>query len=143
MLILEIVAALALLFVVVGMITGFGMHCQNKFGFKGLAPATICLWQLYAVLFYVGQAWMASAAQAHGDTLNGMLVAGAALFGALWIVINNYRRTNLLFGTVITVLQIASAVMLVPPLSFGIMIGDHYTENRLNSDAQKVRIVHW
>ena len=72
-----------------------------------------------------------------------MLVAGAALFGALWIVINNYRRTNLLFGAVITVLQIALAVMLVPPLSFGIMIGDHYTENRLNSDAQKVRIVHW
>ena len=59
MLILEIVAALALLFAVLGMMLGFGSTAKTKFGFKALAPATICLWQLYAVLFYAGRAWMA------------------------------------------------------------------------------------
>ena len=95
MLVLTIVAVLALLFAVLGMTLNFGEHCQTKFGFKPMAGETLCLWQLYAILFYGGWMWMANAAQAHGDILNGMLVAGAGLFGACWLVVNNYRRTNL------------------------------------------------
>ena len=95
----------------------FGEHCQTKFGFKPMAAGTLCLWQLYAILFYGGWMWMANAAQAHGDILNGMLVAGAGLFGACWLVVNNYRRTNLAYAAVITALQIALAVILFPPLS--------------------------
>ncbi len=140
MLILTLLAALALVFAVLAMTLGFGMHCQTKFGFKPLSPATICLWQFYAVLFYAGQAWMARAAQAHGDILNGLLVAGAGLFGACWLVVNNYRRTNLPYAGIITVLQIALAVIHVPPLSLALLIGDH-NANRAPSNAQKVRIV--
>ncbi len=138
MLVLTLFAALALLFAVLVMTLGFGMHCQNKFGFKPLAPETICLWQFYAVLFYAGQAWMARAAQAHGDTLNGLLVAGAGLFGACWLVVNNYRRTNLPYAAGITVLQIALAVILVPPLSLALLIGDH-NANRDRSNAPRQR----
>ena len=46
-----------------------------------------------------------------------MLVAGAGLFGACWLVVNNYRRTNLAYAAVITALQIALAAILFPPLS--------------------------
>ena len=140
MLILTLLAALALVFAVLAMTLGFGMHCQTKFGFKPLSPATICLWQFYAVLFYAGQAWMARAAEAHGDILNGLLVAGAGLFGACWLVVNNYRRTNLPYAAIATVLQIALAVICVPPLSHFLVISDLNT-NRAPSDAQKVRVV--
>ncbi len=54
MLVLTIVAVLALLFAVLGMTMNFGEHCQTKFGFKPLAAGTLCLWQLYAILFYGG-----------------------------------------------------------------------------------------
>ena len=113
MLVLTIIAALALLFAVLGMTLNFGEHCQTKFGFKPMAAGTLCLWQIYAILFYGGWMWMANAAQAHGDILNGMLVAGAGLFGACWLVVNNYRRTNLAYAAVITALQIALAVILL------------------------------
>ncbi len=138
MLILTLLAALALVFAVLAMTLGFGMHCQTKFGFKPLSPATICLWQFYAVLFYAGQAWMARAAQAHGDTLNGLLVAGAGLFGACWLVVNNYRRTNLAYAAITTALQIALAVICLPPLSLGLLIGEH-NANRDPSGTQRQR----
>ncbi len=138
MLVLKIIAALALLFAALTLTLGFGERCQTKFGFKPLAPATICLWQIYAVLFYAGRAWMAWAAQAHGDILNGLLVAGAGLFGACWLVVNNYRRTNLPYAAVITAVQIALAVICVPPISFSLLIGDRYA-NRAPSDAPRQR----
>ena len=77
---------------------------------------------------------MANAAQAHGDILNGMLVAGAGLFGACWLVVNNYRRTNLPYAAVITALQIALAVILFPPLSLFNFVADCE-----RSDAQRQR----
>ena len=83
---------------------------------------------------------MAWAAQAHGDILNGLLVAGAGLFGACWLVVNNYRRTNLPYAAVITAVQIALAVILFPPLSFFNLIADVYV-NRDDSGTQRVRIV--
>ncbi len=64
MLVLTIIAALALLFAVLEMTLNFGEHCQTKFGFKPMAAGTLCLWQLYAILFYGGWMWMANAAQA-------------------------------------------------------------------------------
>ena len=134
MLVLTIVAVLALLFAVLGMTLNFGEHCQTKFGFKPMAAGTLCLWQLYAILFYGGWMWMANAAQAHGDILNGMLVAGAGLFGACWLVVNNYRRTTLAYATVITALQIALAVILFPPLSLFNFVADCE-----RSDAQRQR----
>ena len=54
MLVLKIIVGLALLFAGLGRLLGFGEHCQTKFGFKPLAPATLCLWQIYAILFYAG-----------------------------------------------------------------------------------------
>jgi hypothetical protein len=55
-------------------------------------------------------------------------------------VVNNYRRTNLPYAGIITVLQIALAVICVPPLSLFLVISDLNT-NRAPSDAQKVRVV--
>ena len=138
MLVLTIVAVLALLFAVLGMTLNFGEHCQTKFGFKPMAAGTLCLWQLYAILFYGGWMWMANAAQAHGDILNGMLVAGAGLFGACWLVVNNYRRTNLAYAAITTALQIALAVICLPPLSLGLLIGEH-NANRDPSGTQRQR----
>ncbi len=138
MLVLKIIVGLALLFAGLGRLLGFGEHCQTKFGFKPLAAVTLCLWQIYAILFYAGWTWMAWAAQAHGDILNGLLVAGAGLFGACWLVVNNYRRTNLPYTAIITVLQVALAVILVPPLSLALLIGDH-NANRDRSNAPRQR----
>ncbi len=134
MLILTIIAALALLFAVLAITLNFGERCQSKFGFKPMAAGTLCLWQIYAILFYGGWMWEANAAQAHGDILNGMLVAAAGLFGACWLVVNNDRRTNLAYATVITALQIALAVILFPPLSLFNLI-----ELPVPSDAQRQR----
>jgi hypothetical protein len=142
MLILKILTTLALLFAAFELTARFGSHCQNKFGFKPADPATVCLWQLYAILFYAGWLWMAQAALAHGDTLNGLLVAGAGTLGAGWLLVSNCRRFRLPYALAATLLQIALAAIIFPPLSLLWLIGDNYA-NRGTSGAQRVRIEPW
>ena len=139
MAILKLLAVLALLFLALRLTERFAWHCQVKFHFRPAAPETVCLWQLYAALIYAGWLWVAAAANAHGDVLNGLIVAGLGLFGAGCIVVNNYRRTSLLSAAAATVLQLVVAILFFPPLPFAAIIGDRY----VGRGYVRVRIEPW
>jgi hypothetical protein len=128
MLVLKIAATLALFAGAIEGLDRFCRHFENKFGAEAWPMGTICLWQLYAGLMYAGWLWMAAAAKAHGDVLNGLLVTGLGLFGAGCILVNNYRRASPIYAAAATVLQLVLAVVLFPPLSLAGLIGanEHY-----------------
>ncbi len=142
MLVLKIVGALALLGLAVEALVKFHQHCEKKFNYPALSPTWLSLWQLAALLGFAGWYWERAAAKAHGDILNGLLFAGAGILIAAVLTVRNFRCTNLVYGPLITLLQLPLAVLLVPPFSIGFAIGEHdHDSARKRAAATRVRVV--
>ncbi len=142
MLVLKIAGALVLLGLAVEALVKFHQHCEKKFNYPALSPTWLSLWQLAALLGFAGWYWEEAAAKAQGDVLNGLVLAGAGVLIAAILTVRNFRRTNLLYSPLITVLQLALAVPLVPPFSIGFALGEHDNESaRMRAGATRVRVV--
>ena len=138
MLVLKIAGAVLLLAGVFEGLSRFAMHFKAKFGHGPWSAGTICLWQLYGGLLYGGWLWMLKAAEAHGDILNGLLVAGGGALGACWLLVTTYRRSTVPYATAAIVLQLALTVIAFPPLSLAWLIGEH-NANREPRSVQRQR----
>jgi len=126
MLVLQVVAFLG---VAIGvpygayrLLKAFNKRCQFLFGYSALTVPKVVLMSLAAALAYGGYAWGGVAERlgmGGGDSLNStaLWVFGGAII--LGLAYQNYRRTNLLFGTAATLVHVGFAPL---ALQFGVLL---------------------
>jgi hypothetical protein len=125
MVVLKLAFVLAVLVGILKGIKWFNSHCYRKFGHAFFTKRAF--WQAAVAfnLMWGGAFWFVSAARQHGDTLNGLALIAIGFAIALWLVYENFRNTNLLYGIGGSALQMgvfASVALISIPLLVFIMV---------------------
>ncbi len=100
----------------------FNERCRSLFGYSALTVPKVLIMALASALAYVGYAWSGAAERlglGGGDSLNSTVLwalGGAIMLGLAY---QNYRRTNLLFGTAATLVHVGFAPL---ALQFGVVL---------------------
>lgn len=113
MLILKIALVVAVLFGIVTGIKRFNEHCFYEFGHEFFTWRAYWQTVIGFCLILVGLFRWNSAAQQHGDTLNGLLVIAMGIAVLIWLVYVNLKRTGLFYGIGGTVVQLSLFYVLV------------------------------
>lgn len=98
MLVIKLILVVSVLVAFAIGIKKFNNHCWSKFGHVFFTKRAFYFTAAAVGAYAIGQMWRHSAEQSHGDTLNGMiLMLTGGLIGA-WLVFDNVKRTNALYG---------------------------------------------
>jgi hypothetical protein len=106
MLVLKILGIVALIASVLAALYFFNEHCDKKFSYRFFTTPSFVASAVALVLLIAGNSWRVDALQSGGDVLNGVVVMGLGVLVALGLIYFNFRRTNFLYGTGGTVLQL-------------------------------------
>ncbi|HHY0626531.1 TPA: hypothetical protein ACVU5F_004611 [Vibrio parahaemolyticus] len=107
MLVLEIVGGLLVVAAILFLLHSFDKHYDRKFGHRFFKLSAFIILSVAVGFVWGGQLWYESALKEGGDTLNGvacMVIGVVIVFG---VVIYNLKNTNLLYGLLGSLVQIA------------------------------------
>lgn len=99
MLVIKLVLVVAVLVAFVVGIKKFNNHCALKFGHAFFTKRAFYFTAAAIGVYAVGQMWRSDAQHTHGDTLNGIVLMVIGALIAAWLVFDNVKRTNPVYGT--------------------------------------------
>jgi hypothetical protein len=100
MLVIKLILAAAVVIAFVVGIKRFNEHCVGQFGHAFFTKRAFYFTAAVIGLYAVGNMWRHSAQQAHGDSLNGVVLMIIGGLIACWMIFDNIRRTNVVYGTI-------------------------------------------
>ena len=89
--------------VIIAMINGYS---EKKFDYEFFNWANFAITSVGYCAIFFGNNWYEKALSSGGDILNGQILIAIGIIIVLWMFINNIRRTDFIFGTIIGVLQL-------------------------------------
>ncbi len=98
MLVIKLILVAAVLFAFFVGITKFNSHCGAKFGHAFFTKRAFYFTATAIGVYAVGEMWRHSAQQSHGDTSNGIVLMLVGGLIAAWLVFDNVKRTDPLYG---------------------------------------------
>ncbi|WP_233810270.1 hypothetical protein [Paraburkholderia sp. HP33-1] len=98
MLVIKLILVATVLVAFLVGITNFNNRCASKFGHVFFTKRAFYITAAAIGVYAVGQMWRHSAQQSHGDTLNGMVLMLVGALIAAWLVVDNVKRTDPLYG---------------------------------------------
>lgn len=104
--ILGVLAVIALLALLVTAVCLFDQRVAETFGYSFLDRPKIWMIGASGALLWAGELWRRRAVEAHGDTLNGVLLIGIGGAIALAMVVRNFQRTRAPYAALGTLLQL-------------------------------------
>ncbi|WP_296651335.1 hypothetical protein [Paraburkholderia sp.] len=98
MLVIKLILVVSVLVAFFLSIAKFNNHCASKFGHAFFTKRAFYITAAAIGVYAVGELWRNSAQQSHADTLNGIVLMIVGGLIAAWLVFDNVRRTDPLYG---------------------------------------------
>ncbi|WP_322044111.1 hypothetical protein [Paraburkholderia sp. J67] len=140
MLVIKIFIGLAIIF---GLYTGvkrFNILCNDKFGHVFFTKHAFIATIAALILILIGNWWRQSAAQSHGDVLNGIIIMALGLAIAGYMIVVNVRETDIVYGVGGSVVQLG-AFFILAYLAIPLMIVAAFFCFFANARVVPVRVV--
>ena len=103
--VLKIIGEIILLCIAVGLFFYFDRQCKEQFQHVFIDKSSFITALIGGLLLFGGSAWREYAIKSHSDTLNGLIIAILGFLIICWMIFMNYKKTNLIYGTIGTSLQ--------------------------------------
>lgn len=106
MTVLKIISIILVIIFFIKMISIFNNHCEKKFNFKFFSTSSFIIAATSVALAGGGYEWYKYSLLNNGDTLNGIILISLSVIILCILVYHNYKKTNLLYGSLGTILQL-------------------------------------
>ncbi|BFG80540.1 hypothetical protein PTKU46_85740 [Paraburkholderia terrae] len=106
MLVIKLILAVVVIGALIFGIKQFNQHCMSRFGHAFFTKRAFYITATAIAVFTVGNMWRRSSLEGHGDTLNGIVLMVVGVLIACWLIYENVRRTNSIWGIVGSVGQL-------------------------------------
>lgn len=93
---------------IVGLIEMINSKFEKNFNFAIFSKPMAITQLINGLFFFVGKSWYDSAVVHNGDKLNGEILMALGVIIAISTIVMIYKRTNLMYGTLGSVIHIAS-----------------------------------
>ena len=107
MLVLKIIGAIVAILAIGCSLMAFNNHCNRKFSYSFFTKISFFVTAASLVLVLAGNSWRESATHSNGDILNGIIIMAIGVLMTLGLIFFNFKKTNLLYGTGGTLLQLS------------------------------------
>ncbi|RDU94564.1 hypothetical protein [Trinickia dinghuensis] len=98
MLVIKLILVAAVLAALFVGIAKFNNHCASKFSHAFFTKRAFYMTAAAIGVYAVGEMWKHSSQQSHGDPLNGIVLMVVGGLIAAWLVFDNVKQTNMLYG---------------------------------------------